>query len=41
MIEILLGGLALLVSTGIAAAIAPKRPPNTYPWPFTRDLAGV
>jgi hypothetical protein len=33
MIEILIGGVALLLATGIAAAIAPKRPPNGQPWP--------
>jgi hypothetical protein len=38
MVEILIGGLALLLAISLAAAIAPKRPPNTRHWPLAGDL---
>jgi hypothetical protein len=41
MIEVLLGGLALLVAISLAAAIAPKRSAEIRPWRFERDLSGV
>jgi hypothetical protein len=33
MIELLLGGVALLIAISLAATIAPRRPPNSRPWP--------
>jgi hypothetical protein len=38
MVEILIGGVALLVAIGLAAVIAPKRPPKGHPWPFASNL---
>jgi hypothetical protein len=41
MMEILIGGVALLMAISLAAAIAPKRSPKGHPWPFASDLEAI